>query len=49
MNCSVDKCVNKVKIHSRQLCAAHYARYLRQGDSFDRGSIKDVHKSLNDI
>ncbi len=48
MICSVDKCENKVKVHSRSLCAAHYARYVRQGESFDRSKITNVHKTLQE-
>lgn len=47
MNCSVNECQNKVKVHTRKLCAAHYQRYLRQGDNFDKSLIKDVHKTIN--
>src|ERR1043165_3544976 len=48
MNCSVDKCLNKAKVLSRRLCAAHYARFLRQGDDFDKNTIKDVNKTLSE-
>lgn len=47
MKCVIDGCDHEFKLVDRQLCAAHYARYLRHGDNFDKSPIKNVHLTLN--
>ncbi len=38
--CSLDNCNRK--FYGKNLCHAHYVRWKRKGDNFDKGIIKDI-------
>lgn len=46
MKCSVELCERPVKRQRVKLCLAHYVRFLRHGDDFDKSPIKNVYLDL---